>query len=137
MDEVKMDLDRYDGRLLAERLCREAFVVDGREASFQGPLGDDDEFCVIFEIEDETFDDALLDTTRSLLRSIGELDNQVQAACARECKRTGLHPRNFESMLAYVWVYPTRAVLHYFGTGVNTEWEEKVRFEGGEWVYPG
>ena len=100
-------------------------------------FGEDDEFEIYFEIENGVVAPSVIDVAKSLMRSIGELDNKVQESCAAECKRTGLHPRNFEGMLAYARVYQNRAALHYFGTSVNTEWDENVSFDGTDWKYLG
>lgn len=133
MSELKIELDRYDGHCVADQIRMDALRYKGNEAWMVCQFGEDDEFEIYFEIENGVVAPSVIDVAKSLMRSIGELDNKVQESCAAECKRTGLHPRNFEGMLAYARVYPNRAALHYFGTGVNTEWDENVSFDGTDW----
>jgi len=137
MPKLQVQYDRYDGKPLAEMIDASLLRFEGNNASIELPLGDDDEFSILFEAENASVSPNLLATARSVLRSIGELDNDVQDVCAAECRQSGLHPRNFEGMLAYVRIYEGLAFLHYFGTGVNTEWDEAVQLVDGKWVHGG
>jgi hypothetical protein len=137
MNELNIELDRYDGRPVAEQILADSLRYKETEAWVVCEFGDDDEFEIHFDAENGVVEPSAIEAAKSLMLSIGELDNKIQESCAAECKRTGLHPRNFEGMLAYVRVYPNRAVLHYFGTGVNTEWDENVSFNGVNWKYLG
>lgn len=137
MDELRVEINRYDGRSLVEQINADSLVHNGSEAWIVCKLYDNDEFEILFEATDGVVEDSAIKTAKSLMTSIGDLDNKVQESCAAECKRTGLHPRNFEGMLAYVHVYPNHATLHYYGTGVNTEWDENVCFDGVNWKYIG
>jgi hypothetical protein len=71
----------------------------------------------------------------SFMSRIDYIDNKVQEMCAIECKRSGLHPRNYEGMLAFITLSRGAARLHYFGTKVNTEWDEVVVDRDGVWEY--
>jgi hypothetical protein len=137
MSELRIELDRYDGRHVADQIRTDALRYKEKEAWMVCEFGEDDEFEIHFEVENGVVDASVIEVAKSLMRSIGELDNKVQESCAAECRRTGLHPQNFEGMLAYVRVYQNRAALHYFGTGVNTEWDENVSFDGVDWKYLG
>ncbi|HVK99253.1 MAG TPA: hypothetical protein VM553_05540 [Dongiaceae bacterium] len=43
----------------------------------------------------------------------------------------------YEGMLAFVTLSHHKARLRYFGTRVNTEWDELVEMRDGHWVYVG
>lgn len=137
MPELKVQHGRYDATALAEQIDPQLLRFSGDEAWIELALGDNDEFAIYFDVANGDIDPELLTTARSLMRAIGTLDNAVQDSCAAECRRTGLHPRNYESMLAYARVFRDRASLGYFGTGVNTDWEELAELQGGEWAYVG
>ena len=137
MSRLNIELHRYDGRYVADQIRPESLKFKGNEAWLVCKLEEDNEFEIHFEAINGIVEDSTLEVAKSLMRSIGELDNRVQESCAAECQRTGSHPQNYEGMLAYVRVYMNRASLHYFGTGVNTEWDENVSFDGVEWKYLG
>jgi hypothetical protein len=137
MDELKLKLDRYDGRHAADQIKADSLRHKGNKAWLVCEFGDDEEFEIHFEADGGVVEDSAIEVAKCLMRSIGELDNKVQESCAAECNRTGLHPKNFEGMLAYVRIFPNRAILHYFGTGVNTEWDEIASFDGYNWKYVG
>jgi hypothetical protein len=134
--ELQLQPDRYDGSsaigyVEAAHLRRE----EGR-ACIQAPLGDAEEFAIYFAGGSPEIDEALLASARSLLRAIGRLDNTIQKSWVAQCRESGLHPRNFEGELAYVEVSASAATLHYFGSRVNTEWDEEVEYRNGRWEYP-
>lgn len=137
MRDLKVTLDRYDGRSVVERIKPESLKYKGDDALIPCSFGEDEEFEIHFEAKSESVDHFVLEVAKRLMLSVHELDNRIQESCAAECKRSGLHPRNFESMLTYVRVYPDYALLHNFSTGVNTEWEEKASFDGSGWTYLG
>jgi hypothetical protein len=129
--------NRYDGREAAKMMERANLMMDGPNPYIEVPLGDDDEFSMIFLASEGEVDEHLIDLARSLLMNVGELDNQVQEGCAADCRASGFHPRNFEGALAYMTVGNRYALLHYFGTGVNTEWDSFVERKGERWVHVG
>ena len=137
MPELNVHYDRYDATALAEQIDPKLLRFRENEAWIELPLGDNDEFAIYFDSANGDVAPELLETARSLMRAIGKLDNQVQDSCAAECRRTSLHPRNYESMLAYVRVFQDSALLGYFGAEVNTDWDESAKLQGGEWVYVG
>ena len=137
MSKFKIELNRYNGHSVVDQIKAESLKYKDGEAWISCELGADDEFEIYFEASGGIVEASVLNVAKSLMQSIAELDNKVQESCAAECERTGLHPRNFEGMLAYVHVYPNRASLHYFGTGVNTEWDEDASFSGVDWKYLG
>jgi hypothetical protein len=40
------------------------------------------------------------------------------------------------TVMPYVEVSASAATRHYFGSRVNTEWDEEVVFKNGRWEYP-
>ena len=137
MNKLQIELNRYNGHSVADQIKAESLKYKDGETWISCELNTDDEFEIYFEAVGGAVESRVLEIAKSLMRSIADLDNKVQESCAAECERSGLHPRNFEGMLAYVHVYPNRATLHYFGTGVNTEWDEDVSFDGVDWKYLG
>ncbi|MBK9580152.1 MAG: hypothetical protein IPK50_14685 [Fibrobacterota bacterium] len=133
MNELHIEPDRYDGNPVVPIITSESIRYKGSDAWIECEIGDDSDFAIHFDAANGVVDHTSLETARSLMVAIRELDNRVQESCAAECRRTKLHPRNYQSALAYVVVLPGRASLRYFGTGVNTEWDEQVRFDGDKW----
>jgi hypothetical protein len=137
MEELKVELNRYDGRYREQAINAESVIYDDQEASIYCWLDEFTEIEIYFDAADGLSPQSVLDTARSLASAIRELDNKVQESCAAECARTGLHPRNFQSELAYIRVDQNRATLRYFGRGVLTEWYEYAEFDGKHWNYLG
>ena len=137
MPELEVILNRYDGSGAAKLVVLGNVRYDGRGPHIDVPLGDDDEFSIEFRVTSGMVDESLVEAARDLLMNVREIDNKVQAACAAECRASRLHPRNFESALAYITITKAYALLHYFGTGVNTEWDELVEQMGEVWVHRG
>ena len=137
MLELKVDLDRYDGQSTIPFINANRVKPDPKQPYIETPLGDNEDFAIYFHTTDGCVDDALLESARRLMSRIARIDNGVQASCAAECKRTGLHPRNYEGMLAFVTISHQDARLRYFGTGVNTEWDELAEMRDGSWEYRG
>lgn len=141
MQELQVHYNRYDAAPLTGQIDPQLLHFSPGEAWIELPLGDNEEFGIYFDAKDGKVDPELLVTAQSLMGAISKLDNQIQEACAAECRKTGDHlrnnARNYESMLAYVHVFRDHALLGYYGTGVNTEWDETVKLEEGEWVYVG
>ncbi len=137
MPELEVIPDRYDGSETAKLIDTANVRSGGQEPYIEAPLGDDDEFAVFFKVAQDSVDEQIIEVARSLLLHVREIDNRVQESCAAECRASGLHPRNFEGALAYVKVARSYALLHYFGTGVNTEWDELVELTDGNWVHLG
>ena len=137
MSELKIERDRYDGMSTIPLITRHNIQGSGSEAYIEAPLGDDEDFCIYFDTREGEVNDALLGAARTLLSQVAYIDNQVQESCAEECKRSGLHPRNYEGMLAFVTISHDKARLRYFGTGVNTEWDELAEMRDGQWRYIG
>jgi hypothetical protein len=76
-----------------------------------------------------------LELARDVLSHLAEMDNEVQRVSAEQCARSGLHSRNYEGFLSHITLAgPEEVVLRYFGTGVNTEWDERFVRTNGEWV---
>lgn len=133
--EPQLLTNRYDGRSAIPSVKAENLRLEGGRVCIQAPLGDDEDFAVYFAGGSPDIEAALLDSARSLLGSLGEIDNAIQASWAAQCRTSGLHPRNFEGELAYIDVLDHTATLHYVGTRVNTEWDERVEFIRGKWEH--
>lgn len=137
MLELEVVPDRYDGRSMIRFVDAANVQNSGEEPCIEAPWGDDDEFAICFKVPQDEVDEQLLQGARSLLWNLGSIDNMVQQSCAAECRASGLHPRNFESALAYIKIARRYALLHYFGTGVNTEWAELVELKDDKWTHVG
>ena len=132
MERLRVILDRYDGTELAESLSLDDLAERGYVTA---RLGSHDDFEIHFDLPPTS---EVLGRVKGLLREIGNLDNLVQMACAKECEATGHHPRNYEADLAYFTVKSKdQVLLRYFGTGVNTEWDELVEYCDDNWVLLG
>ena len=137
MSELKIEHDRYDGTSTISLITHDNIQFAGSKAYIEAPLGEDEDFCIYFDTDKDNVDEAMLSAARGLMSQIAYIDNQVQESCAEECKRSGLHPRNYEGMLAFVTISHEKARLRYFGTGVNTEWDELAEMRDGQWRYVG
>lgn len=134
--ELQLRPDRYDGSTVMPYVEAANLLREEGRVCIQAPLGDDEEFAICFEGGLQEVGEALLASARSLLQAIGRLDNSIQQSWVVQCRASGLHPRNFEGELAWVEVSASAATLHYFGSRVNTEWDEEVVFKNGRWEYP-
>jgi hypothetical protein len=136
--ELKLDLNRYNGGSFLERIQRENFAVRGDEAFITLTVAGDDEIEVCIPAENGEVASQFIGLAVEVLENLSDFDNQVQRSCANECKSTGLHPRNYESVLAYIRLKPNTAILHYWGAAVNTEWDEKFSKKlRGHWEHVG
>lgn len=137
MEELKIFYNRCRGKSAVSHIKAAKLILNSEENSIEFPLGDDPDFAIYFEVGDSPIDEELLESARRLMSRIDDLDNQVQEVCAIECKRSGLHPRNYEGMLAFITLARGAARLRYFGTGGNIEWDEIVEDRDGVWEYVG
>lgn len=137
MEELKIFHNRCRGESAVSHITAANLRSNSEDNSIEFPLGDDPDFAIYFEVGDSPIDEGLLESARTLMYRIDHLDNKVQEMCAIECKRSGLHPRNYEGMLAFITLSRGVARLRYFGTGVNTEWDEVVEDRDGVWEYVG
>ncbi|MFT3896477.1 MAG: hypothetical protein QM719_02065 [Thermomonas sp.] len=137
MTDLHVLLNRYDGHPLIGMIHANSVQNVGGDLLIALPLVEDGEFEIYFDGAVLPIEEAQLERARSLMACIGELDNNVQLDCAEACRRTGIHPRNFESVLAYVKLSSGSTLLHYFGASVNTEWDEVVELSSGRWRYMG
>lgn len=137
MSEHEIERDRYDGTPMIPTITRQNIQASGSETYIEAPLGGDEEFCVYFESENGDVDETLLSAARTLMSKVAHIDNQVQESCAEECRLSGTHLRNYKGMLAFVTVSHDKARLRYFGTSVNTEWDELAEMRDGQWKYIG
>jgi hypothetical protein len=137
MQRLEIQRDRCNGESTIPHITASNVQAFDREFVIDVPLGDDPDFAIYFDAGNGQVGEALLDAARSLMARIGAIDNAVQECCARECERTGLHPRNYEGELAFVTLSLKVARLRYFGTAVNTEWDEVVEIRNGLWEHVG
>lgn len=98
------------------------------------PLRDNPEFGLYFRASDPAAADRALELARDVLENLATMDNEVQQRCAAECAQTKLHRRNFESELAFGTLALEGVTLRYYGTGVNTEWDETFDRVNGRWI---
>lgn len=70
-----------------------------------------------------------------IISVLPKMDDEVLLSCISEQQRSGLHGRNFQNALAMVTIQNANNVtLSYFGTGVNTEWDETFVKSGNDWL---
>lgn len=93
-----------------------------------------EELEVYFPSTNGTVAQQYIDKARRVLQNIKEMDNLVQDSCNNECKRTGIHKRDFELYLAYINIEEYEVALTYYGLRVNTEWNAIFR-ETGEGLW--
>lgn len=137
MHELKIHRNRCNGSSATIHISAANLRSNGESPSIEFPLGDDPDFAIYFDIGEAPVDEDCLESARRLMSNIDNIDNEVQEHCALECNRSGLHPRNYEGMLAFITLSRGTARLRYFGTGVNTEWDEIVEERNGVWEYVG
>jgi hypothetical protein len=137
MHELKVHRDRCNGSSAIIHISAANLRSSGDSTSIEFPLGDDPDFAIYFDIGEAVVDEDCLESARRLMLNIDSIDNKVQEQCALECNRSGLHPRNYEGMLAFITILRGTARLHYFGTDINTEWDEIVEDRNGVWEYAG
>ena len=137
MSELQIHRDRYDGQVIIPQLIAERLQREGGQWVIETPFGEVEDFGDYFQTTGAQVEASLLDQARSLMLAIGDLDNRVQESCAADCKKSELHPRNFEGMLAFVTILESGAHLHYYGAGVNTEWDELTEMQNGIWTQIG
>jgi hypothetical protein len=132
---LKIDLDRLDGTVALPSLRPEKVSVCGEEAMIELRLSADHDIELYFPAPGGAVEDEWLGLASGVLIHLAGMDNEVQRVSAEECARSGYHSRYYESELAYITLArPDVAVLHYFGTGCNTEWDERFVRNDGQWV---
>jgi hypothetical protein len=124
-----------DGTVALSSLRPENVSVCGDEAMIELRLSADHDIELYFLAPGGAVEPEWLALAGNVLTHLAGMDNEIQQVCAEECARSGYHSRNYEGELAYITlVSPDVAVLHYFGTGVNTEWDERFVRTDGQWV---
>ncbi len=132
---LRVELDRIDGSAALPSLRPENVSVRGDEATAELRLSADQDVELYFPAPGGAVGPAWLVVAGDVLAHLTAMDNEVQRSCAEACAREGHHPRDYEGRLAYITlVGPDAVVLCYFGTVVNTEWDEPFVRTGGRWV---
>ena len=132
---LKIALDRIDGTAALPSLRPEKVSVRGDEVLIELRLSADHDIELYFPAQGGAVEDGWLRLAGEVLTHLAGMDNEVQRVSAEECARTGYHSRYYEGELAYITLArPDVAVLHYFGTGCNTEWDERFVRTDGQWV---
>jgi hypothetical protein len=132
---LKVDIDRIDGSIALSALRPENVSIRGDEALIELWLSADHNIELYFPSPAGFVHDEWLELARDVLTHLGEMDNEVQRVSAEQCAKSGYHSRNYEGQVAYITLTsPGAIVLHYFGTGVNTEWDEHFVRGDGQWV---
>lgn len=131
---LKVELNRIDGKVALPSLDLENVAVDGDEAAIYLLVSASHDVDLYFPATGPTERAAWLDMARDVLIHLTEMDNDVQRACAEQCERSGLDSRNYEGELACITLTgPDTVELHYYGTRVNTEWDEYFVRTQGKW----
>ena len=132
---LKIELNRIDGAVALSSLRPEKVSVCCDEAMIELQLSVDHDIELHFPAPEGAVEDEWLVLAGEVLTHLAGMDNEVQRMSAEECARSGYHGRYFEGELAYITlVRSDEAVLHYFGTGCNTEWDERFVRTNGQWV---
>jgi hypothetical protein len=132
---LKIELDRIDGTVALSSLRPEKVSVCSDEAMIELRLSTDQDIELYFPALGGVVEDEWLVLAGEVLTQLAGMDNEVQRVSAEQCARSGYHSRYYEGELAYITLTrPDEAVLHYFGTGCNTEWDERFVRTDGQWV---
>ena len=119
--------NRYSSASLLSAFDAAEKSVEGGNLSAVLTIGDEE---IDIEVENN---EAGIETARNALTDITRLDDLVQDSNESECRRSGLHERNFDLYLAYIEVQGDELVLGYYGAKVNTEWDAKFSLKNGKW----
>ena len=131
---LKIELNRIDGAVARPLLHPDNVLVDGDEAAIALQLSADDDIELLFPAPGGKVGTEWLMLAGDVLTHLAEMDNDVQRACAEHSAKSGLHSSNYEGELAYIILTsPDTVELHYFGTKVNTEWDESFVRTHGKW----
>jgi len=132
---LKITLDRVDGTAALSSLRPERVSVRGDEAMIELQLSADHDIELYFPARGGAVEDEWLRLAGEVLTHLGGRDNEVQRVSAEECARSSYHSRYYDGELAYITLAkPDVAVLGYFGTGCNTQWDERFVRTDGQWV---
>ena len=132
---LKIELDRIDGTVALSSLRPEKVAVCSDEAMIELWLSADHDIELYFPAPGGAVEDEWLRLAGEVLTHLAGMDNEVQRVSAGECARSSYHSRYYEGELAYITLAtPDVAVLHYFGTGCNTEWDERFVRTDGQWL---
>jgi hypothetical protein len=132
---LKVELNRIDGRVALPSLRLENAYVREDEAHVDLWLSTDHDIVLYFPAPGGVVRNEWLALAGDVLTHLAEMDNEVQRICADQCARSGFPSRCYEGQLAYIRLAgPDAVVLHYFGTGVNTEWDDRFVRVAGQWV---
>jgi hypothetical protein len=133
---LKIEFDRLDGRVALDQLRPGSVRSKGDESWIELKLNDGHEFTILFPTSDLFGTARYLELAREVLEELAEFDHAVQSSCAAECARSGLHRRDFEGIPAHCTLLADGVVIfRYWGTGVNTEWDEKFVKVDGCWFF--
>ena len=131
MHEFIIQHNRYAGLIQPQDIDASQITEEDGLFCLYVPLGDDPDFVIYFYEAGDSVTEKTLEKACLVLSSLPEIDNQVQAQCALDCRQSQLHPMHFYGSPSHISLYSDHALIHYFGTKVNTEWEERITFDGG------
>lgn len=132
--KLKIELNRIDGTVALPSLHPDNVVVDGDEAAIYLLVSASHDIDLYFPASGPTERADWLGLARDVLNHLTEMDNEVQRVCAEQCERSGIDSRNYEGELACITLTgPDTVELHYYGTRVNTEWDEYFVQTQGKW----
>lgn len=132
---LKIELDRIDGTVALSSLRPEKVSVCCDDAMIELRLPGDHDIELYFPAPEGAVEDEWLRLACEVLTHLAGMDNEVQRISAEECAKSGYHSRYYEGELAYITLARSdEAILHYFGTGCNTEWDERFVRINGQWV---
>jgi hypothetical protein len=133
---LKIDFDRLDGRVALDQLRPGSVRSKDDRSWIELKLNDGHELTIFFPTADLFGTARYLDLAREVLENLAEFDHAVQGTCVAEWVRSGLHSRDFEGIPAHCTLEADGGVVfRYWGTGVNTEWDERFVKVDGRWFY--
>lgn len=132
---LKIELNRIDGTVALPLLRPDNVLVDGDWATIYLLLSTNHDIELYFPAPGGTVGTEWLELAGDVLNHLAGMDNDVQQSCAESCARYSHHSQNYEGELALITLIgPDTVELHYFGTKVNTEWDELFFRADGQWV---
>jgi hypothetical protein len=132
---LKVELNRIDGAAALPALRPENVIVQDDVGMIGLWEATDLDVELHFPAPGGGVSNDWLDLARDVLTQLAGMDNEVQRVSVEQCASSGLDSRAYESWLAHITLAGAEeVVLRYFGTGVNTEWDERFVRVGTRWV---
>jgi len=84
-----------------------------------------DDFSVVIALPEKSYGPESRAVIGNVLTSLPGMDDEVLKSCIEDQRNTKIDGSNYQNALVLVTIEnPDHVVLSYFGTGVNTNWDE-------------